>query len=62
MLIRGNKMNGWTSLHWAAKRGHASIVSTLLKNNADLSIKNFKGESAVDVAANENTRDILQNS
>jgi len=34
-----NKMNGWTSLHWAAKRGHTSIVAALLKNNADVGVK-----------------------
>ena len=56
-----NKVNGWTGLHWAAKRGHGCIISALLKNNADPSINNFNGESAVDVSKNENTRAILQN-
>ena len=39
-------MSNRTALHWACKRGHASIAQVLLQNGADLSIKNFKGELA----------------
>ena len=39
-----NKMNGWSALHWAAKRNHVNIVSYLLENGADPSISTFKAE------------------
>ena len=29
-----NKINGWTSLHWAYKRGHQQVVDILLRNGA----------------------------
>ena len=31
-------------MHWACKRGHATIAQILLQNGADVSIKTFKGE------------------
>ena len=55
-----NKMNGWTGLHWAVKRGHESIVTFLLKHGADPSIQNDKGDSASVLAANERIVDILR--
>lgn len=55
-----NKINGWTSLHWAAKRGHTSVLRLLLKNNADIEIRNFKGETAADIALNKDAIKILQ--
>lgn len=54
-----NKINGWTSLHWAAKRGHEIIVKSLLQNYADASLKNSEGKSAVEVATDEKIRNIL---
>ena len=44
-----NKMNGWTALHWACKRGHTSIVSFLIKHGADISLQNFKGQTPLQV-------------
>ena len=55
-----NKMNGWTGLHWAVKRGHESIVTFLLQHGADPSIQNDKGDSASVLAANERIVDILR--
>jgi len=37
-------INGWTALHWAAKRNHLNIVNKLLNHGADKSIKTNKGE------------------
>ena len=54
-----NKMNGWTSLHWAAKRGHTNLVEILLRANADTSITNNKEQTAYDVADSQSVRDIL---
>lgn len=38
-----------TALHWACKRGHATITQILLQNGADVSIKTFKGELPYDL-------------
>ena len=37
-------INGWTALHWAAKRNHLNIVNKLLNHGADKAIKTNKGE------------------
>lgn len=39
------KMNGWTGLHWAVKRGHTKLVTHLLNHGADANVKNTKGET-----------------
>lgn len=55
-----NKMNGWTSLHWASKRGHINVLQILLKASADPSICNKKGERAADVAPNSKISNAVQ--
>jgi len=37
-------INGWTALHWAAKRNHLNIVNLLCNHGADKSISTNKGE------------------
>merc|ERR1711879_198097 len=37
-------INGWTALHWAAKRNHLNIVTLLCNHGADKNIKTNKGE------------------
>ena len=37
-------INGWTSLHWAAKRNQLNIVNLLCNHGADKNIKTNKGE------------------
>ena len=37
-------INGWTALHWAAKRNHLNIVNLLCNHGADKNIKTNKGE------------------
>ncbi|GFT87915.1 ankyrin repeat domain-containing protein 40 [Trichonephila clavipes] len=54
-----HSMNGWTGLHWAAKRGHASIVRLLLSHGADPSLTSVYGESSFAVAKNEDIHNIL---
>ncbi|XP_057301292.1 ankyrin repeat domain-containing protein 40-like [Hydractinia symbiolongicarpus] len=56
-----NKMNGWTCLHWAAKRGHTALVKILMHNGGDADLKNFKGETAYDIALNKELKEILFN-
>ncbi len=45
----GNKVNGWTALHWASKRGHKAILELLLTRGADPGLKNRKGELPKDL-------------
>jgi len=37
-------INGWTALHWAAKRNHLKIVNLLCNHGADKSISTNKGD------------------
>eukprot|EP00056_Hartaetosiga_gracilis_P010768 m.160387 g.160387 ORF g.160387 m.160387 type:complete len:210 (+) comp13384_c0_seq1:88-717(+) len=46
-----NAMNGWTPLHWACKRGRRKIITFLLENGADASLKTKKGETAADLVS-----------
>jgi len=39
-------INGWTALHWAAKRNHLNIVNLLCNHGADKNITTNKGETA----------------
>eukprot|EP00124_Ichthyophonus_hoferi_P005266 Ihof_evm2s720 gene=Ihof_evmTU2s720 len=39
-----HSMNGWTSLHWAAHRGHSGLVELLLNSGAKTDIKNSLGQ------------------
>ena len=54
-----NAMNGWTPLHWAAKRGHASIVKYLVHEGADTTLLTKKGESAAQLSSNTSIKQIL---
>ena len=54
-----NKVNGWTALHWAARRNHKQVVSYLLQNGADANIRSFKNELAIDVTENEEIKCLL---
>ncbi|XP_014241188.1 ankyrin repeat domain-containing protein 40-like [Cimex lectularius] len=52
-------INGWTPLHWAAKRGRTEIVKLLLENGADPTITTEKGETAAALATNPDIRQLL---
>ncbi|EFA08022.2 ankyrin repeat domain-containing protein 40 isoform X2 [Tribolium castaneum] len=39
-----NSVNGWTALHWAAKRGNSQVADILLSHGANPKIQNLKGE------------------
>ncbi|KAI8810361.1 hypothetical protein BJ742DRAFT_801589 [Cladochytrium replicatum] len=45
-----NRVNGWTALHWAAKRGNADVVTLLLRSGADPSLESNASQTALDVA------------
>lgn len=54
-----NAMNGWTPLHWAAKRGHASIVKYLVQEGGDTNVLTNKGETAGQLSSDAAIREIL---
>ena len=54
-----NKVNGWTGLHWAAKRNHKHVVSYLLNNGADLSICTFEKELALELTQSKDIKKLL---
>ncbi|XP_063903597.1 ankyrin repeat domain-containing protein 40-like isoform X2 [Zophobas morio] len=48
-----NGVNGWTALHWAAKRGNTQVADLLLNHGANPKIENSKGEDPAQAANNE---------
>ncbi|XP_014661536.1 PREDICTED: ankyrin repeat domain-containing protein 40-like isoform X2 [Priapulus caudatus] len=52
-------INGWTALHWAARRGHDTIVTFLVKHGADPTIKTKNGESVLQISNKETIRKLL---
>ena len=66
-LLRGNltdvnsqhTINGWTPLHWAAKRGYSQIVSSLLEFGADPAITTNSGETPAQLTTDRTILSIL---
>jgi len=54
-----HKINGWTALHWAAKRNNMRIVDALLKSGADVNLYTSKGEQAYQLSTNEHIAKVL---
>ena len=44
-------INGWTALHWAAKRNHLNIVNLLCNHGADKNVTTNKGEVAAQLTS-----------
>ena len=44
-------INGWTALHWAAKRNHLNIVNLLCNHGADKNVQTNKGEVAAQLTS-----------
>ncbi|UJR21860.1 hypothetical protein I4U23_024933 [Adineta vaga] len=55
-----NVMNGWTALHWAAKRNHSDVVQYLLENGANRDIQANDQSTAAHICTNDALREILQ--
>ena len=59
--INKGDLEGWgTALATAAKEGHTGIVKLLLQKGADGTIKNKRGETAYDLAANKEIRKLIE--
>jgi len=43
-------INGWTALHWAAKRNHLEVAHCLLVNGADKTVESFAKEIPADLS------------
>ncbi|XP_022801131.1 ankyrin repeat domain-containing protein 40-like [Stylophora pistillata] len=54
-----NAMNGWTPLHWAAKRGHLSIVKYLVQEGVNAAALTYKGETAAKLSNDSGIRKLL---
>ena len=52
-------INGWTPLHWAAKRNHRDIVRVLLANGADPSQRTRNKDSALSLCSNPEVRQLF---
>ncbi|KAF1790858.1 P-loop containing nucleoside triphosphate hydrolase [Phytophthora cactorum] len=52
-------VNGDTALHYAVELERFDLVETLMKRGADSSIKNLKGLSAVEIAEEDDLKEIL---
>lgn len=50
LINEQHKINGWSGLHWAAKRGQTETVKLLISKGIDVSLVNNKGETAREVA------------
>jgi ankyrin repeat protein len=46
--VNMTSLNGWTALHFAAVRGHSDIAKQLTVYNPDMTIKDGKGNTAID--------------
>uniref|UniRef100_A0A915BBF2 ANK_REP_REGION domain-containing protein n=1 Tax=Parascaris univalens TaxID=6257 RepID=A0A915BBF2_PARUN len=55
-----HRVNGWTGLHWAARRGHTDIVDLLLRAGFDPKAKSKQGKTPVDVAIEPSVKAILE--
>ena len=63
LLADGYSPNGpgrlrWTALHFAARYGHAEVVSALLQAGADVNLKGIDGRTAEDMARDNKHSDV----
>ena len=54
-----HKINGWTALHWAAKRNNQRCVELLLGRGADKMVANSKGEVAAQLTTSKAVLQVL---
>lgn len=54
-----HEINGWTGLHWAAKRGNLETVRWLLANGADPKLTNNQSQTPAQLATNPHILQLL---
>eukprot|EP00126_Sphaerothecum_destruens_P008659 Sdes_comp20296_c0_seq5m13910 len=54
-----NSTNGWTALHWAARRGHAYIIQELLEKGAEVSAQDSLGKVPADYCSDVDIKKLL---
>jgi len=54
--------DGWTPLHYAAKKCHVDVARVLLDHGADLTIRDNKGRTPLDIGSecSEEFREMLR--
>ncbi|XP_040572390.1 ankyrin repeat domain-containing protein 40 [Lepeophtheirus salmonis] len=53
------KMNGWSALHWAAKRNYLEVVELLLSNGANAALKTRDSKMPSDLATDNKVLAVL---
>lgn len=59
-INRADKAEGWTSLMLAAAEGHQPVVEVLLRNGAEIEIKDNDGDTAIQHASNRGQTHIVE--
>merc|ERR1712071_59615 len=54
-----HNINGWTPLHWAAKRNHIDIAHFLLTNGANINAESFSKEKPADLTTSPALQNLL---
>lgn len=54
-----NRINGWSALHWACKRGHEDVVRVLLNNGADINLETNNAEKPASLCTHSNIAQLL---
>ena len=57
-VIDWKDSSGWTALHFAIRKGSLETVRVLVRNGANLALKNNQGQTATDLARQAKQWDI----
>jgi ankyrin repeat protein len=58
--INEQGVDGYTPLHNASLNGEVELASILIEKGADINIRGFMAETALDLAKNDNIRELLR--
>ncbi len=58
--MRAATTDGWTPLHVACEKGHASVVRLLLERGADVNARDGKGRTALVLAGQQGHKDVVR--
>jgi ankyrin repeat protein len=54
-----DSLYGYTPLMWAISEGHEKIAALLIENAAYVSVENYDGKTALDLARESNMQEIM---